>query len=435
MKNYPHIAARIFNTPLLIHPAKLDAIVAGLGGRLLGFDRDDQSLIIVEPQAYVASRGERSDNGYQVIDGVGVIDVGGVLAHKTRADMNTCSMILGYDRLAAQFDAALADKSVSAILFNMDTPGGEVAGVFDLAARIHAARGIKPMAAVASDMSASAGYLIGSAVGQLAVTQTGDVGSIGVVMRHVDMSSAAQREGVNVTFIYAGAHKIDGNPFQPLPDAVRADFQASVDKLYGMFVDAVAKHRGVDAEHVRATQARIYKGSDAVSAGLADLVATPDEMIQELRARANAARPSRAIARATHSNRSTSMSEHEQASGGAEARPVETFSKADIDQATKAGATQERERVSAILGHAEAQGRTALAHTCIAQGLSVEQAGALMAASPRADAPAAGGDQFASHMAALGNPSIKPDAESGDAQQAASVINTMVGMINGRAKA
>lgn len=129
------------------------------------------------------------------------------------------------------------------------------------------------------------------------------------------------------------------------------------------------------------------------------------------------------------------MSEHEQASGGAEARPVETFSKADIDQATKAGATQERERVSAILGHAEAHGRTALAHTCIAQGLSVEQAGALMAASPRADAPAAGSDQFASHMAALGNPSIKPDAESGDAQQAASVINTMVGMINGRAKA
>lgn len=443
MKSYPLIASRIFNTPLLIHPAKLDAIVAGLGDRLLGAIDVSADIATAAPQAFVAARGERSKAGYQIVDGVGVLDIGGVLAHKTRADMKTCDMILGYDRIAAQLDAALADRDVNSILFNLDTPGGEVAGAFDLAAKIYAARGIKPMAAVASDFAASAGYLIGSAAGRLAVTQTGNVGSIGVVLRHVDMSAAAQKEGVNVTFIYAGAHKVDGNPFQPLPDSVRADFQANVDKLYGMFVQSVSRHRGMELERVRDTQARVYTGSEAVDAGLADLVATPDEMIQDMRARASGARSSRASARATHSTRSISMSEHEQGSGGANANPEAKFAQADIDRAraeghaegVKAGMTQERERVSGIMAHAEAGGRGALAQTCVAQGLSVEAAAAVLAASPKASVLAAASNQFAEHMAALGNPRVTPDAESvGEGADASALVNSMVAMINGTGK-
>ena len=443
MKAYPLIASRIFNTPLLIHPAKLDAIIAGLGERILG-----QEIQLVgaadmpKPQAFVAARGERAKAGYNLVDGVAVIDVGGVLAHKTRADMQTCDLILGYDLLARQMDAALADAGAQAILFNLDTPGGEVAGAFDLADRIYAARGTKPMGAVASDMAASAGYLIGSAAGRLAVSQTGQVGSIGVVMRHVDMSAAAAREGVNVTFIYAGAHKVDGNPFQPLPDTVRADFQANVDKLYGMFVSAVARHRGMDSEAVRATQARMYAGADAVAAGMADLVATPDQMIQDLRARAGVARSSRAGARATHSTRSTSMSEHEQGSGGANANPEARFAQADIDRAraeghaegVKAGMSQERERVSAIMGHAEAEGRATLAQTCVSQGLSVDAAAAVLAASPKAAPAAAGSNEFAAHMAATGNPKVAPDGEASEQTGAASAVASMVAMINGAGK-
>lgn len=438
MKTYPHIAARIFNTPLMILPTALDAIVAGIGDRLL--IGADSALLAAraQPEMIISAAGARAEGGYQVIDGVAVLDVAGILAHKSQVDMNTCQSILGYQDIARQFDAAQTDSAVKAILFNLDSPGGEVSGVFDLAAKIFAARGKKPMAAIASDMACSACYLLASAVGQIAVTQTATVGSVGVVMRHVDMSAAMKAGGFDVSFIFAGAHKVDGNPYQPLPDAVRADLQFAVDGMYTMFVDACAKYRGIDASALRKTEARVYQGAEAVKAGMADFVSTPDQMIEQLRAGISLAHPSRASARATHSNRSTSMSEHEQASGGAEARPVEAFSKTDVDQAraegVKTGATQERERVSAILGHAEAQGRAELAHTCIAQGLSVEQAGALLAVAPRAD-HTAGTNQFAAQMAALGNPAVKPDAESGDAQQASAVINAMVGMINSRAKA
>jgi signal peptide peptidase SppA len=438
---HPLIAARIFNTPLLIHPGKLDAIIAGLGERLLGQPINiigENHVAQSKPLAFLSAQGSYSQNGYQIIDGVAVIDVGGVLAHRSQIDMQTCAPILGYDAIAQMHDAALADPAVDAILYLMDTPGGEVAGAFDLAAKIYASRGQKPMAAIASDMAASAGYLLASAVGQIAVTQTACVGSIGVVMRHVDMSEAAKQAGMNVTYVYAGDHKIDGNPFQPLPDAVRKDFQASVDKLYGMFTDAVSRQRGMDARDLVNTQARCYTGDDAVKAGLADLVSTPDQMIQTLRDQSRS-RSSRAGARATHSPRSTSMSEHEQGSGGANANhPAASYTQADLDRArvegnaqgVKTGMDQERARVSGIMAHDEAKGRSALAQTCVAQGLSVEQAGALLAASPRdVQAQASGGNEFAKAMAVLGNPKVSAATgnETSDEPTAEDLVSSMLG--------
>lgn len=438
MGAYPHLSARIFNTPLLIHPAALDAIVAGVGNRLLGLQLDVSGDSA--PGMFVSARSERSDNGYSVSDGVAIIDVSGVLAHKSRMEAD-CTRILGYQDVAKSLDAALADPAVSAILFNLDSPGGEVAGAFDLAAKIYAARGVKPMDAVASDQAASACYLLGAAVGSLAVTQTGTVGSVGVVMRHVNMSAALEKQGLSVSFIYAGAHKIDGNAFSPLSDGVRADFQSSIDKLYGMFVDSISLYRRMDAAAIRATEARCYTGADAVAAGLADRVATPDQVIQDLRMRASASRPLRAGARATHSNRSTHMGEHEQGSGGANANPEARFAQADIDRARaeghaegmKTGMAQERERVSGILDHPEAEGRGDLARTCVTQGLSVAQAGAMLAASPKAAAPASAGSQFAQVMAGL-NPPVKPGADSSEGASAGDLVTMMVGFAAGHKK-
>lgn len=410
---YPHLAARLFNTPLLVHPGKLDAIIAGMGGRLLGgavhLDAVADSAGIA-PEMFSTRRGERGDTGYAVTDGVAVIHASGALVHRSRMD-GASSYLLGYNELAIQVEAAQADPNVHAILQVWDSPGGEVSGAFEYAQRMHALRGSKPMWAIADSMAASAAYLGGSAFEHLAVSSTGYVGSIGVVMRHVDFSRALDNDGIRVTHIFAGSHKVDGNPYEPLPQDVRADMQSEIDGLYTMFVDAVAQHRGISAESVRATQAQVYRGQAAVSMGLADRVATTDQLISELSAQRARTYPAGPSARITATTQGETMSgTTPQAPAGAApnaaaAAPVAaTFSQADLDQARAAGASAERERVTAILGHARASTNLATATQCISAGLSAEQAGAILATLP--ESAKASGTGFAAAMAAVPNPAV-----------------------------
>ena len=410
---YPHLAARLFNTPLLVHPGKLDAIIAGLGGRLLGsavqLDAVADSAGIA-PEMFSTRRGERGDAGYVITDGVAVIHASGALVHRSRMD-GASSYLLGYNELAIQVEAAQSDPSVHAVLQVWDSPGGEVSGAFEYAQRMHALRGSKPMWAIADSMAASAAYLGGSAFEHLAVSSTGYVGSIGVVMRHVDFSRALDNDGIRVTHIFAGSHKVDGNPYEPLPKSVQAEMQAEIDGLYTMFVDAVAQHRGISAESVRATQAQVYRGEAAVSLGLADRVATTDQLISELSAQRARTYPAGPSARITATTQGVTMSgtTHQAPAGAAPnaaaAAPVAaTFSQADLDQARTAGASAERERVTAILGHARASTNLATAMQCISTGLSADQAGAILATLP--ETAQATGTGFAAAMAAVPNPAV-----------------------------
>jgi signal peptide peptidase SppA len=285
---YPHLSARIFNTPLLIHPQKLDAIIAGLGGRLTGLTAENfntQNLIaegMLPPEMFSTKRGERNqERGYQVIDGVAVININGATVHRSRIEAMS-TFLLGYDDITASIEHAMNNSDVHAVLRVYDSPGGEVQGAFEHADRLNALIGKKPMVSIADGMAASAAYLGGSAADELVITNTGYAGSIGVVMRHLDVSRAMANEGVQVTHIYAGSHKIDGNPFAPLPEAVRADFQLEIDELYDMFVQAIAKQRAISADSIRNTEAAIYRGEQAVAAGLADRVSTTDAIIEEL---------------------------------------------------------------------------------------------------------------------------------------------------------
>lgn len=417
---YPHLAARLFNTPLLVHPGKLDAIIAGLGGRLLGAPVElapAAEAAGIAPEMFSTRRGERGDAGYAITDGVAVIHASGALVHRSRMD-GASSYLLGYNELAAQVEAAQADPNVHAVLQVWDSPGGEVSGAFEYAQRMHALRGSKPMWSIADSMAASAAYLGGSAFERLAVSSTGYVGSIGVVMRHVDFSRALDNDGIRVTHIFAGAHKVDGNPYEPLPKDVQAAMQEEIDGLYSMFVDAVALHRGISAESVRATQAQVYRGMAAVSMGLADRVSTTDQLISELSAQRARTYPAGPSARTT----ATTTGEHmsgtaPQAPAGAAPNAAtttpaaSTFTQADVDQARAAGrqegATAERERASAILGHEAAAANMALAVTCVQTGLSADQAGAILAAAPKATTPAtAANNGFAAVMSAIGNPAV-----------------------------
>ena len=273
---YPHLAARIFDTPLLIHPNKLDAIVHGLGSRF-GLD--------LEPMAYDATTVKREPEGYRIENGVGMIDVFGVLTHRSSGLSPDSSVLQSYSDLGVQLDKALRDSRVRAILLQLDSPGGEVGGAFQFAEQVAQAKAIKPIVAVVSDLAASAAYLIASAATSIAMSETAQVGSIGVVMRHVDLSQKMADDGIKVTHIFAGKHKIDGNPYQPLTDEVIERAQANVDYYYDLFVNTVARNRQLSPEAVRATQAGVFTYRDAKALGLADNLATVDQVLKQLQAK------------------------------------------------------------------------------------------------------------------------------------------------------
>ena len=171
-----------------------------------------------------------------------------------------------------EFRAALADDAVAAMVFDIDSPGGEVAGVFDLADEIFAARGAKPIVAVANENAFSAAYAIASAADRVYLSRTAAVGSVGVIAVHMDRSGYDEKLGVKYTAIFAGARKNDYSPHGPLSDAARDAAQAGVDRAYGLFVETVARNRGMDPAAVRDTEAAIYEGADAVDIGFADAV-------------------------------------------------------------------------------------------------------------------------------------------------------------------
>lgn len=178
--------------------------------------------------------------------------------------------------------ALAADASVDAIVLEIDSPGGEVDGVPEAAARIRAARDVKPVVAVSNSSAGSAAYWLFSAASEGLVTPSGGVGSIGVYMLHEDVSQALAAEGVKYTFVYAGKHKVEGNPFEPLSDEARDHFQTEVDRYYGMFTADVAKGRHVAVEDVRKRfgQGRMLGARAAVDAGMADAIGTVEDAVK-----------------------------------------------------------------------------------------------------------------------------------------------------------
>ena len=264
----PHLASRLFGTPLLVHRAKLDVILAVLGER----------LNLQAPVAELALPPPRSTHAGA--PSIAVIPVHGTLVKRT-AGLNAASGLTSYTEIGAMLEAALADPQVAGILLDIDSPGGEAAGSFELARTIREVTKTKPVWAVANDSAFSAAYAIGAAANRLIVSETGGVGSIGVIALHVDQSVKDANEGYRFTAVTAGNRKNDFSPHEALTPSAKADLQAEVDRLYGLFVDHVAAMRRLDAADVRGTEAGLYFGGNAISAGLADAVGTLDSALTD----------------------------------------------------------------------------------------------------------------------------------------------------------
>src|SRR5690606_35872703 len=236
-------------------------------------DRNDQTSIDAGLQCIDAYHaGADIGKPFPFAGGIAVIPVWGALLHRDRW---CSSWATGYSYIESRLSAALGDDDVKGIMFDVNSYGGHVAGNFELCEQIFAARGRKPMMALVDSRALSGGYSIATAVGRVVATPSSDAGSIGVVLMHMSFEKMMKDSGVEVSFIYAGKHKIDGNPYQDLPDDVRAALQSSVEKSYDKFVTLVARNRGIDPEVVRKTEARVYDAEEAKTLGLIDEVMAP----------------------------------------------------------------------------------------------------------------------------------------------------------------
>jgi signal peptide peptidase SppA len=239
-----------------------------------------------EPGAGPRSRGNSGRSG-----AIAVIPAHGPIVQRA-SQIGMCESGASCDMIGAQLNDAQADDSVAQILLDIDSPGGSVYGVQELAAQIAASK--KPVIAVANSLAASAAYWLGCAASEFYVTPGGEVGSIGVWMAHQDWSKALAETGVDTTLISAGKFKVEGNPYQPLDADARAFMQSRVDDYYSAFTKGVSKGRKVPIDAVRngMGQGRVLGADDALSEKMVDGIATFDQVVANMQKNIRASKAS-----------------------------------------------------------------------------------------------------------------------------------------------
>ncbi len=297
-RQYLRASSLLFNQPLLVTPDMLDLGVrwanqamslniVNLGAAVPALWADDESV----DRMAMAEEQRRTEIAQT---GIEVVPVSGVLVSRG-SHISMCETMTSYESLRGQLRRAVADPLVERIVLDIDSPGGSAVGAFELAADIRAMAQQKPITGLVNFMAYSGGYLLGSACTELVVSQTSGVGSIGVIASHMDRSKMEEGMGVKVTTVFAGAHKNDLTPHEPLSEQSLRYLNEVVQESYQLFVNAVAEYRGLSAQQVIATEAGLYRGAAGIAAGLADRLQSPQQAVDDL---------SRAVAHARMSRQS-----------------------------------------------------------------------------------------------------------------------------------
>lgn len=273
----------ILYQPWAIAPDRLTEIQAIYATHLRG-----ESIDIEAVEARIGRQLQNQSQGYQVQDGAALIPLRGVMAPR----MNLMSQVSGgtsTELFARDVQAALSDPQVKSIVLLVDSPGGSVGGTQAAAAAVMAARGVKPIATYSDGTMASAAYWVGSAADRVYISSGVDqVGSIGVVASHVDVSQREAQLGMKTTEIVAGRYKCIASQYGPLTESGRQSIQDQVDYLYSLFVGDVAAQRGVSTDKVLVDMAdgRVFIGQQAIDAGLVDAIGRIEGVIAEMNDRA-----------------------------------------------------------------------------------------------------------------------------------------------------
>jgi ClpP class serine protease len=290
MNPFPFLKQRVTNTPIAIHPDKGGVIMGALAERLgvtqiTVVGSDGAHGVRAHAWADDDDWGEEGSNprgGYDVVEGVAIIQVRGTTVQRT-GSLRPYSGMTGYDGLRQNFMLALVDPAVDGIVFDIDSPGGEVCGCFDLVDTIYEARGVKPIGAILNENAYSAAYALASAVdpGSLYVPRTGGTGSVGVIYIHLSYEGMLDKAGVQATLVTKGAFKGEGTELKNLSKETFARLKADVVKVGELFDRTVARNRGLKVSAVAATEAGTFLGAEGVEIGFADKCMAPDAAFRD----------------------------------------------------------------------------------------------------------------------------------------------------------
>lgn len=291
MTKFARVASRLFNAPLMLRPEKAEMLCAALVDRL-GIAKldsiDGRSLGAAQMRQMAMddsdwySKPKTAREMYEVRRGVATICINGSLVHKLGGVEPYCGMV-GYDQIERIIADAQANEEVGALLLDLDSPGGEVAGCFDFARKLRtmgARGGGKPIIAFANEMACSAAYAIASQCDAVMTTETGIVGSIGVWTMLVDMTKGLSKNGIEVTMIRAGERKARGGPYEHADRETLTKLELWVDDTWRIFATLVAETRPISAQAVLALEGDWYTGPDALGLGLVDAVDSPEAIFE-----------------------------------------------------------------------------------------------------------------------------------------------------------
>ena len=288
--NHQLLVAEYLATPWALMPERLSAVTAVIArwsGDARASDEVMHSVAADRNARDVRRQASVSNSG----GGIAVLPLYGIVTQRG----NMVDDVSGPGTASTQqfsnlLRAALQDETVSQILIDIDSPGGSVYGVAELADEIVSARAQKPVVAIANSLAASAAYWIGCSASEFYVTPGGEVGSIGVWQAHQDYSKAMDEAGVKTTLISAGKFKVEGNPYAPLDEEAQGFMQSRVDDYYAAFTKAVAKGRGVPISQVRdgMGQGRVLGADAALASSMVDGIATFNDVVKKMRRDARA---------------------------------------------------------------------------------------------------------------------------------------------------
>jgi signal peptide peptidase SppA len=274
---YSHVLRAVSETPWAIKPAMLAIIVDLIAFRVAG------GRFSAEELEHRLSAARRLPQQAPDASNVAVLGLQGVIIPKASA-MSDISGGTSLDEFRAGLRQSIADPSVKGIVMDIDSPGGMVSGVPEMAAEIRASRKVKPIVAIANHEAASAAYWLGAQADRLYMTKSATVGSIGVYTTHENRTGEAAAKGVERTLVSAGKYKTEGNPYEPLSDDARQYMQSMVDEYYGYFLSDVAAGRGAPLASVRSGfgEGRVVMAKEAIATGMVDGVSSLEAVVAEM---------------------------------------------------------------------------------------------------------------------------------------------------------
>lgn len=280
-RKYPRLAAELYNQPWLLTQSKLEEIEAVLVAR-------SEGRITLTAEEIDRLAAANAPPKHEVGQDIQVLPIAGTIHHHA-SFMTRYSGGTSTTRLGREFMEAVNNPDIGTIVFECRSGGGSVFGTPELAELIFQNRENKKIIAHVNAYAYSACYYLAAAAHEIVCTPSGEVGSVGVVCMHTDVSKWEKKQGYKTTLIAVPEKKVETNPYEPLSADAHSDLMRKCEKSYEKFVSDLARFRGVSAEHVKKEfgGGGTLMAEDAMAAKMIDKIMTFDQLIEDVRATAS----------------------------------------------------------------------------------------------------------------------------------------------------